>query len=105
MDRGEIERRLSNWAAEKTLIKKLYIFGSRARGTADSLSDLDIAIELVETDEEEDIVWIDNKGAWKKEISKIVPLEIQLELYSGETSPTIQSGLAHSSILVYEKST
>jgi len=105
MDMEEIERKLHNWAAEKTLIRKLYIFGSFARGSANATSDLDIAVELVKTDEEEDIVWIDNNATWKEEISKFMPIEIQLELYSGKTSPTIQSGLVQSSILIYEKST
>ena len=46
MDLETIKGILNNWAASKILINRVWVFGSRAKGTHKPDSDLDIAIEL-----------------------------------------------------------
>lgn len=40
----ELESRISTWAATEPLVRAVLVCGSRARGTADSFSDLDVLI-------------------------------------------------------------
>lgn len=73
-------------------------------------SDLDIAIELDETvvppgdDSDAGIAtWMFEAPKWREEISKIIPLELQLEHYAGKKTPIISKGLQESTIVLYEK--
>lgn len=109
MDINRIQAILSNWGKDKPLIKRIYIFGSRARGDHKPDSDLDIAIELdnkeIPPDDESGGIatWMHEAKEWRKELSKLIPLEIQIEHHAGEETPTIAKGLRESSIKVYEK--
>ena len=46
MDTEKLKAIIANWAVENPLIKRAYIFGSRARDDWRSDSDLDIALEF-----------------------------------------------------------
>ena len=46
MDILDIQEKLKAWASANTRVARLWIFGSRAKGTSRRDSDLDIAIEL-----------------------------------------------------------
>jgi predicted nucleotidyltransferase len=68
---------LAAWAATKPTIVAIYVFGSRARGTAEPWSDLDLAVELdpgngAEIEEE----LIRNSRAWRAELSSLTRLTI-----------------------------
>lgn len=111
MDVPQISELLASWARGKPLVKRLYIFGSRARGDHRTDSDIDIAVELDPavfqgSDESGGLAtWMFETKAWKAEIEKLLPFPVQLERFREEQTPTIRKGLAQSSHLVYEKAT
>lgn len=101
---------VASWAKENPSISRVWFFGSRVRGNHKADSDLDIAVELDQkaftgSDESNGLAtWILFSTAWEAELQSILSYKIQLELWLTEETPTIDSGLAHSSKLVYEKS-
>lgn len=105
----EIRTLLAAWAAEKPLINRLWLFGSRVRGENRHNSDVDVAIELDMSatkgiDESGGVAtWTFDTTMWKPELEGLLSLAVDLQRYkTGETN-VIQAGLDHSSILVYEK--
>jgi predicted nucleotidyltransferase len=111
MDLPEIERVVSTWASGKPLVKRVYVFGSRVRGDHQPSSDIDIAVELDASvfqgsdDSGGRATWMFEVQDWREELKKLITLQVQLERYHPEQTPTIGKGLAHSSRLVYEKAT
>ena len=100
---------LRTWAAAKPLVNRLWVFGSRARGDHRQDSDLDIAIELDLTaaggcdDSGGLATWMLDTTGWPEELQGITGLRIDLQHFDGARTPTIQSGLESSSVVVYEK--
>lgn len=58
--RDEIIEKIKEIAQEDKSIKKIYIFGSRAKGTYKSKSDIDIAVEFYDGFDEEDFLRLYN---------------------------------------------
>ena len=54
----------------------LYVFGSRASGTAGRDSDLDLAFELDDRHETQDTVLIANSPRWHRELEKATSLRV-----------------------------
>ena len=50
MELTQIAEILAVWAVQKPLIKRVFVFGSRVRGDHDEQSDLDVAVELDQTE-------------------------------------------------------
>lgn len=102
---------VSTWARAKPLVKRVYLFGSRVRGDHGADSDLDIAVELDPAvfqgaDESGGLAtWMFESKGWKGELETLIPLNVQLERYHPDQTPTVGQGLAQSSKLVYEKAT
>jgi len=109
MDPVELDREIAKWAASKPIIKRVFIFGSRARGDHRPDSDLDVAVELDSTefegaDESGGLAtWMFESPGWKQELQRLSPYAVQLERYRPGQTPTVANGLATSSILIYEK--
>lgn len=101
---------VSGWASQKSLIKRVHLFGSRVRGDNGADSDLDVAVELDPNefeacDESGGIAtWMFETGAWKAELQSLTGIEVQLQHFTNETlDPTIARGLHESSVIAYEK--
>lgn len=109
MDITDVHHCLSTWAADKPLVDRLWIFGSRARGDHRADSDLDIAIQLDLTaangmDESGGLAtWMFDTDGWEEELAALLPFTIDLEQYRGDATPTIHQALSRSSQLVYIK--
>lgn len=109
MESTDVHNALSQWAANKPLVARLWIFGSRARGDHRTDSDIDIAIELDLTaadgvDESGGFAtWSFETDDWEHELATLLPFTIDLEQYRGEGTPTIHQALAKSSQLIYTK--
>ncbi len=93
------------WAKREPLVSTVYIYGSYAKGTARPTrdpkpSDLDVAVTLVPTREETDIVWMDNRAQWVAELEAKIDCKVHLEL--DHNAPTIRAGVEEASILIYE---
>jgi len=107
MELTQIAEILAAWAVQKPLIKRVFVFGSRVRGDHDEQSDLDVAVELDQTeyrDESQGLAtWICEKQGWTNELEVGIPHEVQLVRYAGEDTPVIAKALRASSLMVYEK--
>lgn len=83
------------WAEQRLLMKRVWLFGSRVREDFRPDSDLDVAIELDVTAEDESdqsgnmALWMFDKNGWREELQALSPYEIHLEQYLGawETEP------------------
>lgn len=101
--------RIDSWARTKPLVKRVLIFGSRARGDHRPDSDLDVAIELDPsaisgTDGSGSwATWMFETEGWKEELQSLVPFEVDLQQLDGDRTPVVLSGIERSSQLVYEK--
>ena len=112
MKLGDIVCNLTEWAVEKPLVGRIYIFGSRVRGDHSDDSDLDIAIELDlaaanGVDESGGIAtWAFETRGWADELRQRLGLNIDLYQYLRDaTWSNINKALEHSSILAYVKQT
>lgn len=104
-----ISEALYRWAASKPLVARVWVFGSRARGTALPDSDLDIAIELdmqARNGMDETggcVTWAFETNEWESELAAALHFKIDLQQYRGSDTPTIQSAIASAGQLVYVK--
>jgi len=102
-------RKLSAWASGQPLVNRLWVFGSRARDNYRPDSDLDIAIELdmsaaYGADESGGFAtWALESSEWQHQLEELTGLRVDLQYYHGISTPTIQSGLQQSSVLIYAK--
>jgi predicted nucleotidyltransferase len=78
---------LQKWASIHPTIDRLYVFGSRADGTASADSDLDLAFDFINVDEA-DAELIHNAARWKAEIHRLTGLVVNDVLLN--TSPKMQ---------------
>lgn len=99
----EISEALQNWAQNEPIVIKVYIFGSRLKGTHRPDSDLDIAVELRKLPGDEDVnaTWIGEAKRLKHSIAKFVPYNVDLQGYNGKETPHIDAYLKDRSLLVY----
>jgi predicted nucleotidyltransferase len=67
---------LAHWAAAKPTIKALYVFGSRAGGSAHSDSDLDLAFDFIDVDEPLAEL-IANAAQWKAELTDLTGIIVK----------------------------
>ena len=93
------------WAKREPLVSTVYVYGGYAKGTARPTcdpkpSDLDVAVTLVPTREQTDIVWIDNRAQWEAELKTKIDCEVHLEL--NHNAPRVRAGVEKASILIYE---
>ncbi|MBI4179448.1 nucleotidyltransferase domain-containing protein [bacterium] len=96
---------LSSWAAARSFVNRLWIYGSRAKGTHSSASDLDVAIDFDAFDNEDrGTTWVCEGQRWQDELQASLPWRLQLEWYDPDGStPRIASGISDGGILVYER--
>jgi predicted nucleotidyltransferase len=80
-DLQNVIEKLRRWAETKDQILELWLYGSRAKGTAQKDSDLDIAYQISPLRSEEAKIefWKDVLPGWKKEIQELTPWPIHLE--------------------------
>ena len=105
MNLDEIKIIVGQWAAENALVRKVYIFGSRARDDFRADSDLDIAIQVNQApqDGSEYSTWFYFSQELKESLQLLLPYTLQLEWYDPIGTPTVHLGILESSILVYEQ--
>jgi predicted nucleotidyltransferase len=105
----KLNSELANWALAKPLFNRPWMYGSRVRGDHRLDSDLDIAIELdltvTKSPDESSLftTWALDTEGWAEEIGLITEFKVDLRLFAGDRTPTVNSGVTRSSILVYSK--
>jgi predicted nucleotidyltransferase len=73
---------LRSWANQNDSVHKLWLFGSRAKGTSNPESDVDIAITLMPTNGKHDWAagnYVAFHSEWKRELETIVGRHVSLE--------------------------
>ena len=105
MDIEEIQSVVASWAKNEPLVRRAYIFGSRARDDFREDSDLDIAVEIRKNSGDENVLatWIFEHKNIEERLAKLIPFKLQLENLDGENTPTVLNGVRQSSIMVYEE--
>lgn len=94
---------VSTWAATQRLIQRVYFFGSRVRNKHREDSDLDIAIELIYPDCDCALAhWMFESNEWQNQLESLLPWPLDMQHFNKNSTPTVLSGLAQSSVLVYQ---
>jgi predicted nucleotidyltransferase len=75
---------LAVWAPQKTEISEVWVFGSRARGTHNDNSDLDLAVGVVGDKDMRFNIWFWDFPYWQKELQKLLPVRVDLRLLDTE---------------------
>jgi len=101
-----IQSIVAEWAASQSLIRRAWLYGSRVRGTHRIDSDIDVAVEVDRLPQDDTewgtFMWVSDGLLQSLELA--LPLQVDLQFYGGSIeTPTIHSGLEHSSILAYER--
>jgi predicted nucleotidyltransferase len=102
-----VKRPLRSWGEAKTFVRRLWIYGSRAKDLHRPESDLDVAIEFDPNDGEDCLTtWTFEGDAWQRELQGSLPWRLQLEWYDPDGStPRIERGIRDGGILVYQRAT
>ena len=90
----EATQRLREWCHAKPFVRRLWLFGSRLRGTHRDDSDLDVALEIDPLPKDEDVLtsWISESSAWETELRAIVPYQVDLQLYDLDDARSVVVG-------------
>jgi predicted nucleotidyltransferase len=75
---------LEEWAANKASISEVWIFGSRARGTHQGDSDLDVAVSVLGARDIRFNIWFWQFPKWRGELQALLPVAIDLRLLDSE---------------------
>jgi predicted nucleotidyltransferase len=100
----EIEA-IREWARSVPIVSRVWIFGSRSRLDYTPESDLDIAVEHDSLPGDGSILAtsIGELAAWEAQLQSKINLRVDLESYIPGVTPTIESALDESSVLIYER--
>lgn len=100
----EIITTICKWAETQPLVKRITAFGSRVAGTERSDSDLDLAFEIYNLEDEDKFTtWICEKSKLFNSLQKLIEIDLQIELLDEEVStPNISAAVKKNSLVIYE---
>jgi predicted nucleotidyltransferase len=104
--KNEIQQPILAWAQSTPLIRRVWVYGSHARGTPSADSALDIAVELEPVPDSEETlpVWIANSGKWQSQLQRDTALTVDLDWFDPDGSTLkLQNALSECGILIYER--
>lgn len=93
------------WAESNPLIRKVMLFGSRARGTYRMDSDTDLAYEcdVKPGDTDETTTAICENRNWLAQLQSHCSLKVDLQHYDKVGTPTVEKGIKAGSVLIWER--
>lgn len=96
---------IRKWASSKSIVRKVFIFGSRACGQSHHESDLDVAIEIDprKGDTNSFTTWICEAKKWEEELQPFLRYNLDLERYNHRETPTVHKGIKKCSVIIYER--
>jgi len=96
--------KVRQWAASNPAVRRVWLFGSRVRGTHSVESDLDIAVEVsaLPGDEDAFTTWVAESGSWQRQLSTLLPWRAHLSRYEGTATSEVSEGI-RDGVLVYER--
>ena len=100
----QVSEQLKTWASRYDVIRRVWIFGSVARGNAGPNSDLDVAVELFDHDayDSPTDLWFEYVDTWRKDLAVLFSIPVQLELMDTGTKEVINPSISRGGRLVYE---
>lgn len=100
----ELTSAVRDWAASEPMIRRAYIFGSRARGDDHDDSDLDVAVELNKAAGDENVLatWIFEQDGLQEHLANRLDCKVDLQLLDGEDTPVVRGGVDDAGVLIYE---
>ena len=107
MNNEKIIKTIKTWASNLPFRVKIYFFGSRLKNIARSDSDVDIALEFLDSEikHQQILLWFDNHDKWEQELSNLLGVEADLELYENDKSPKLKKYLDEASKIIYDSIT
>ena len=75
------------WAEPVPSISAVYLYGSWAKGTNHSESDVDLGVFLTEVGLDAEFIWYDFHTTWEQYLEGALGCDVQLELANEEVSP------------------
>ncbi|KDR25416.1 nucleotidyltransferase family protein [Caballeronia zhejiangensis] len=100
----KVVQALSEWSEGNPLVRRAYVFGSRARGDFTDKSDLDVALEIDPADGETAFTtWMFESPTWLRELQARLPYRLDLWQLDGDDTPVIKLGIERSSVMVYQR--
>ena len=101
---AELRAGVAAWAATHDEIARVWLFGSRAKGTSGPGSDADVAVELTNPDPGEALGdWFALASEWRDELGSLLPMPLQLE-YARDDTIVIMPAVREHGLLLYERS-
>ena len=100
-----IAKTIEDWAKSEPLVSRVYLYGSRVKGTENERSDIDVAVKLNRIRGDT----LDGAGqAWdipelSERLQRLLPYPLQLEWYDPVQTPKVHKGIMEASVLVYDE--
>jgi len=101
MNIKDLNEIIHKWASDLDFRIKVYLFGSRLKGTHRPDSDLDLAIEFLDSWHDAALLWFDYHEQWQRELSKIIGLKVHLELYD-KGNQSIRAYVNGKAVIIFE---
>jgi predicted nucleotidyltransferase len=102
MNIEDLNEIVHKWASGLDFRIKVYLFGSRLKGTHRADSDLDLAIEFLDSWHNTTLLWFDFHEQWQNELSELTGLKVDLQLYDFENE-NIRAYIKEKSVLIFEE--
>ncbi|HEY7609172.1 MAG TPA: nucleotidyltransferase domain-containing protein [Alphaproteobacteria bacterium] len=97
--------KIIEWAKKHSVIERVWFYGSRARGTNEPDSDIDLAVVMKQNSEEDAFtVWFFWDEEFKKKPDLKLSRPVQIEWYEkGVKLERVGSGVERDGVLLYER--
>ena len=96
-----LKKIVSVWASGTGYRIRVYLYGSRLKGTQKQDSDLDLAIEFLDPLIDHEVVWYDVGDKWTKELSELTGLDARL-LVLTELSEPVNTYVKECSTILFQ---
>lgn len=98
-----IRSELHAWAEQSTGVRRVYVFGSRAKGTSRPCSDIDIALVLDEVHGNQLSKLVVNQKAWQAKLTQILGITVR-DLYLADDPASAAYGpVRDHGILIFDR--
>jgi predicted nucleotidyltransferase len=89
---------IRDWAARSENVRRVWLFGSRVKGGARPDSDLDVAVEPIDCQDD----WCEHQTRWRSELAGRTDSQLDLWEYKPGRDTRLDAAIADGSILVCE---
>ncbi|HJU18378.1 MAG TPA: nucleotidyltransferase domain-containing protein [Stellaceae bacterium] len=100
---AEMRYALRAWAQRCHSIRRLYVFGSRAKGTGTCNSDLDLAVILEKTHGNQLSELIVNRASWQCELTSILGIVVKDIYLADDPGSIAYAAVCDHGILIFDR--